>query len=305
MRKRRNQKGLEYTESGNPLSAEIDKASALKIAKIMNREDEQVALAVRSQLGEIAQAIELVNGAFSRGGRLFYVGAGTSGRLGMLDAVECVPTFNVSPKMVQAIIAGGKKALWKSIEGAEDDGRAGIKAIKKAKIGPKDVVCGISASGKTIFVRSALREAHRLGAKCIFITCQLNPTAPAHDALIINPIVGPEVIAGSTRLKAGTATKMVLNMISTGAMIRQGRVHSNLMVEVRPVSRKLKKRAERIVTSILNCSLYQARRLLKEGEYIPKVALVMGKRKCSAQEARQLIAAQKDSWKELLGRNSG
>lgn len=294
---------IKYTEKTNPASARIDKASALEIVKIMNREDQKVALAVRSQLEKIARAIEVVHDCLKGGGRLFYVGAGTSGRLGMLDAVECVPTFNVPPRMVQAIIAGGKKALWKAIEGAEDDRLAGRQAVKKAKIGENDVVCGISASGTTPFVRAALAAAYRQGAQCIFITCQPNPVLPFRKGIVINPIVGPEVIAGSTRLKAGTATKMILNMISTGAMILLGKVYENLMVEVKPTSEKLKKRAETIIHQILKCSPKEAKALLKKANYIPKIALIMGKKKCSFQEASRLISKKKELWKELLGEN--
>lgn len=293
------------TEKGNLASINIDQASALEIAEVMNREDQKVALAVHTQLAEVARAIEIVHDALKQGGRLFYVGAGTSGRLGMLDAVECGPTFNVSSRKVQAIIAGGRKALWKAIEGAEDDQGAGVFAVRKAKIGRKDVVCGISASGTTPFVRAALGEAYKRGARCIFITCQPHPTLPFKKGVLINPIVGPEIIAGSTRLKAGTATKLVLNMISTGAMILLGKVYRNLMIEVRPVSQKLKKRAEKIVTEILGCPAKQAHDLLQKADYEPKIALVMGKQVCSAQEARHLIKKKKELWKELLGQGYG
>lgn len=289
------------TEKSNLASINIDQASALEIAEIMNREDQKVALVVHTQLTKIARAIEIVHEALKQGGRLFYVGAGTSGRLGMLDAVECGPTFNVSLRKVQAIIAGGRKALWQAVEGAEDDQAAGVRAVRKAKIGEKDVVCGISASGTTPFVRAALAEAYKQGARCIFITCQPHPALPFKKGVLINPVVGAEVIAGSTRLKAGTATKLILNMISTGAMILLGKVYRNLMIEVRPVSQKLKNRAEKIVTQILNCSAKQAKELLQKADYVPKIALVMGKRKCSAQEARILIRKKKELWKELLG----
>lgn len=289
------------TEKTNIASMNIDQASALEIVEIMNREDQKIALAVHTQLAKIARAIEIVHEVLKKGGRLFYVGAGTSGRLGMLDAVECGPTFNVSLAKVQAIIAGGRKALWQAVEGAEDDQAAGVRAVRKAKIGEKDVVCGISASGTTPFVRAALAEAYKRGARCIFITCQPHPALPFKKGILINPVVGPEVIAGSTRLKAGTATKMVLNMISTGAMILLGKVYRNLMIEVRPLSQKLKSRAEKIIAQILSCSAKQAKELLRKADYVPKIALVMGKRKCSAQEARILIRKKKELWKELLG----
>lgn len=293
---------MALTEKTNRASINIDKASALEIAQIMNREDQKVALAVHTQLPQVARAIEIVHDALKKGGRLFYIGAGSSGRLGMLDAVECGPTFNVSAAKVQAIIAGGRRALWKAVEGAEDDQAAGVQAVRKVKIGEKDVVCGISASGTTPFVCAALGEAYRQGGRCIFITCQPRPILPFRKGILINPVVGPEVIAGSTRLKAGTATKMVLNMISTGAMILLGRVWHNLMIEVRPASQKLKRRAEKIVAEILDCSAKQAKELLKKADYELKVALVMGKRRYGAQEARNLILHKKELWPELLGR---
>ncbi|MDI6754386.1 MAG: N-acetylmuramic acid 6-phosphate etherase [Thermodesulfobacteriota bacterium] len=298
--KSRKKRDIGPTEKDNPNSAKIDSLSALKIAKIINREDQKIALIIRSQLKSIARAIEIVQEALAQGGRLFYVGAGTSGRLGVLDAAECPPTFSVSPADIQGIIAGGKRALWRSVERAEDDFQAGVQAIRRARVRAKDVVCGISASGKTTFVQAALTEAKKKRARCIFITCHPSPKITPWMDVVINPVVGPEVIAGSTRMKAGTATKMVLNMISTGAMVRLGKVYGNLMVDVKPVSAKLKDRAERIITSVLSCSRYRAKKLLQASKNRPKVAIVMGAKGLSAGEAERLLKEKKGFLREAL-----
>ena len=288
------------TEKNNPLSFDIDLASASKIAEIINRQDQKVALAVRSQLKSIARAIVMVQGALEGGGRLFYIGAGTSGRLGVLDAAECPPTFGVSPQKVQGIIAGGKKALWKSVEGAEDNPRAGVEVIRKARVQAQDIVCGISASGKTPFVRGALVEAGKRKARCILITCHPSPPIAPPGGLVINPSIGAEVIAGSTRLKAGTATKMILNMISTGAMIRLGKVYGNLMVDVKPNSAKLKDRAERIIMTVLGCTRSHARKLLRSAKNQTKVAIVMGAKGCNLREAERLLKQKKGILRKVL-----
>jgi N-acetylmuramic acid 6-phosphate etherase len=277
------------TERRHPLSRHIDSASPFQIARIMNQEDCKVAPAVRGQLGNIARAIEMASAALSGGGRLFYVGAGTSGRLGVLDAVECLPTFNVSPQLVQGILAGGTKALWRSVEGAEDDITAGARAIRKAGVRAKDVVCGISASGKTPFVLGALTEAKRREARCLLVSCHPSPQiAPLAD-VSIRAAVGPEVIAGSTRLKAGTATKMVLNMLSSGIMIQLGKVYRNLMVDVKPLSLKLRDRAVRIIMSVLKCSRPRAQELLRLSRNQTKVAIVMGRKKLGRRAAMRLL----------------
>ena len=288
------------TENRHPRSRSIDSASPLKIVRILNREDRQIARAVRTQLKPIARAIEIGSEAFSRGGRLFYVGAGSSGRLGVLDAVECVPTFNVSSRAVQGILAGGKKALWRSVEGAEDDLAAGARAIRQAGVNSRDVVCGISASGKTRFVRGALAEAKRRKARRFLVSCHPSPPIAPLAEIVISPVVGPEVIAGSTRLKAGTATKMVLNMISTGIMIRLGKVYGNLMVEVRPLSLKLKDRAARIIMLVLKCSPRRAQRLLTVSGNRAKVAIVMGAKGCTAREAEELLEEKRGFLRKVL-----
>jgi N-acetylmuramic acid 6-phosphate etherase len=291
---------VQPTEGKNPFSQRIDGASALKIARILNREDRKVALAVRAQLREIARAIEIVEESLSRGGRLFYVGAGTSGRLGVLDASECPPTFGVSPRLVRGIMAGGRRALWRSVEGAEDDAEAGRQAIRRAGVEETDAVVGITASGRTPFVRGALGEARKRKARSILIACNPAPLIESLADLAIKPVVGPEVIAGSTRMKAGTATKMVLNMISTGAMIRTGRVYGNLMVDLRPSSEKLRGRAEGIVRSVLGCSRGRARKLLEEANGRAKVAIVMGKKNCPAREAERILKKEKGFLRGIL-----
>jgi len=289
------------TEESNPLSLAVDSVSSLRIAEIINREDQKIALAVRKQLRPIARAIEITQKALSRGGRLFYVGAGSSGRLGFLDAVECPPTFGVSPKMVQGIIAGGKRALWHSVEGAEDDRGAGARAVRQAGVRAGDVVCGISASGKTPFIRGALAEAGRKKARCILISCHPLPEVGPLAEVVIAPAIGPEIIAGSTRMKAGTATKMVLNMISTGAMTRLGKVYGNLMVDVRPASAKLRERALGIIMSVLGCSRYRAQRLLRASKNRVKVAIVMGAKSCSDREAEQWLRENQGFLRKVLG----
>ncbi len=288
------------TERGNLHSANLDRLSAFEIAQIINRQDQRVALAVQSQLKKIALAMEMVGEALERGGRLFYVGAGTSGRLGVLDAVECPPTFGIPPAKVRGIIAGGKRALWKSAEKVEDSARAGAEAIRRAQVQARDIVCGISASGKTPFVRGALAEARKRKARRILVTCHPSSPLASQGGVVIHPSTGPEVIAGSTRMKAGTATKMILNMISTGAMIRMGKVYGNLMVDVQPTSDKLKDRAERIVMAVLECPRSRARKLLRSAKNRTKTAIVMGAKGCGIREAARLLRRGKGHLRRVL-----
>src|SRR6266487_2211687 len=236
------------TEQRNPRTQRIDVASSLEIVDLINAEDSTVAPAVHAVRQDVARAIDLVVDAFRRGGRLVYVGAGTSGRLGVLDASECPPTFGTPPEMVVGVIAGGYAALVKSSEGAEDDVNAGMEAMDQARVTDKDIVIGIAASGTTPFVRAALGRAQTLGAVTGLLSCSDPPQVLAEtcDVLIL-PKVGPEALTGSTRMKAGTATKLVLNTISTAAMIRQGRAYGNLMVDLMSWSDKLRDRGERIV----------------------------------------------------------
>ncbi len=298
--KKKKKTSTSLTEKANPLSGRIDSASPLEIVRIMNREDKKIARVVSAQRKPIAKAIDLGAEALSREGRLFYVGAGTSGRLGVLDAAECPPTFGVSPNRVRGIIAGGKKALWRSAEGAEDDLSSGVLAIRQARVTRRDIVCGISASGRTPFVQGALAEAKKRGARRILIACTPVPYLSSLADVVIKPNTGPEIIAGSTRLKAGTATKMVLNMISTGIMIRVGKVYGNLMVEVKGSSRKLRARAERMVMQVLHCSHGKARALLRKADHQPKLAMVMGAKGINAREAKRVLREKKGFLGEVL-----
>jgi N-acetylmuramic acid 6-phosphate etherase len=280
------------TEQRNPRSERIDAASSLAIVDIMNAEDASVAGVVSGQREQIARAIDLVVAAFKAEGRLVYVGAGTSGRLGVLDASECPPTFSVPPTMVVGVIAGGYGALVKSAEGAEDDVNAGMAAMDTASVTNRDVVVGIAASGTTPYVRAALGRAQTLGARTVLVTCSAPPKVLADTCdVIINPVTGPEVLTGSTRLKAGTATKLVLNTLTTGAMIRFGKVYGNLMVDLVALSAKLHDRGERIVMEVCGVSREAARQALKDAGGSVKVAIVMARRKVDVAEARRLLEA--------------
>lgn len=278
------------TEEINPAYAHIDELPTLEFLRIMNEEERTVTDAVASVLPDVARAVEVVVHAFRHGGRLFYVGAGTSGRLGALDAAECPPTFSVSPELVQAILAGGPEALQHSVEGAEDSAEAGAEQITLASVSSLDVVCGLSASGSTPFVLGAMARARELGARTIGIACNRPSEMEALSDVMIAPITGPEIISGSTRLKAGSAQKIILNMISTAAMVRLGKVYGNLMVDVRPVSRKLVERAQRIIRVVTGVDEAQARLLFEESGGRPKVAIVMHRRGCSAEEAERLLS---------------
>ena len=278
------------TEQRNPRTAAIDVASPLEIVELMGAEDRAVAGAVHACRQEIARAIELVEAAFRSGGHLYYVGAGTSGRLGVLDAAECPPTFGTEPELVQGIIAGGYAALVKSQEGAEDDFDAGVAAAEGRTVGPNDVVLGIAASGGTPYVRGALARGAARGARTVLLSC----TDPPADLLAnvdvaILPKVGPEVLTGSTRLKAGTATKMVLNMVTTGAMIRWGRAYGNLMVDLRALSAKLVGRGERIVMEVCGVDRDAARRAIDAAGGYVKTAIVMLKKNVPREEAERLL----------------
>jgi N-acetylmuramic acid 6-phosphate etherase len=280
------------TEQRNPRTERIDLASSLEIVDLMNAEDQIVPAAVRGERERIASAIELIVDAFRSGGRLLYIGAGTSGRLGVLDAAECPPTFGTDPKMVVGVIAGGYGALVKSVEGAEDDVNTGAAAIDTANVTKRDVVVGIAASGTTPYVRAALARAQTLGARTILLTCATPPKVLAEtcDVLIV-PVVGPEALTGSTRLKAGTATKLVLNTLTTGAMIRLGKVYGNLMVDLMAWSAKLADRGERIVMEVCDVSRAEARAAIERAGGSVKLAIVMVRRGVDAAEARRLLDA--------------
>lgn len=266
------------TERRNPRTASIDLASALEIVDLINAEDRHVPDAVASQREEIARAVTIAEETFRSGGRLFYVGAGTSGRLGVLDASECPPTFGSPPEMVQGIIAGGLPALTRAQEGAEDVVENGALAMDEHVVGDRDFVIGIAASGTTPYVHAALRRAQERGARTGIVACSPPPedvTAGVDVAIV--PITGPEVVTGSTRLKAGTATKLVLNLITTGAMIRIGKTYGNLMVDLRATNNKLADRSERIVVEVCGLSRDEARALLERAGKSVKLAIAMHK----------------------------
>lgn len=275
----RNTRGLEKlaTEQANPLSRGLDRKSSLAIARIINSEDAKVARAIQPALPQIARAIDWIAEALAEGGRLIYVGAGTSARIAALDAAECPPTFNTSPQMVQFVVAGGSKALAASKEANEDSRRLGVREIRKRRPGKKDVVVGIAASGRTPFTVAALLWARRAGAKTIAITS--NPASPLEEAADLSIVVetGPEVVFGSTRMKAGTAQKLVLNMLSTGAMVRLGYVYGNLMVNLHRSNTKLVARSIRIVGQALQAGSRQAQQVLKAAKGDVPVAIVMAK----------------------------
>ena len=286
------------TEQGNAASRSIDSLPVTNILKIINREDQKVAEAVKKEIPYIARAVAIVVRSLQEGGRLFYVGAGTSGRLGVLDAAECPPTYGTDPHMIQALIAGGKKAVFQSQEGAEDHAKEGAHIIRQNKIGKNDVVCGIAASMRTPYVAAALREAKRNGAKTIFITT--NPRIllrkkefrhlSTNIDIAICAVVGPEVITGSTRMKAGTAQKLILNMLTTASMIQLGKVYKNMMVDLKLNSRKLEERAKRILMATTNADYKTATDYLRRADGHVKTALVMIKKKVSVSEAKMRLA---------------
>jgi len=290
------------TERRNPRTAAIDTASSLEIVDLMAAEDAAVPAAVARAREPIARTIDLIEAAFRAGGRLFYVGAGTSGRLGVLDASECPPTFGSPPDMVQGIIAGGLPALVTSIEGAEDDLAAGAGAMDERGISSRDVVVGIAASGTTPFVGAALGRAHALGARTVFLSCT-DPPPLMRDkcAVCITVPVGPEVVTGSTRLKAGTATKLVLNVLTTGAMIRLGKTYGNLMVDLQVRNQKLADRGERIVMEVADVERDAARAALDAAGGSVRTAIVMLRSAVSREEAERRIAGSKGRLRPLLG----
>jgi N-acetylmuramic acid 6-phosphate etherase len=262
------------TEQNNPDSVAIDQMDPVEIARLMNREDHKVIVAVEKVLPAIAQAIDLVTKRVEMGGRLIYIGAGTSGRLGVLDASECPPTFNTPPSLVVGLIAGGHRALTTAIEGAEDNSQAGAEDLRGVELNPTDVVCGIASSGRTPYVLGALAYARTIQAATIGVTCNQASELTAVCDVLVAPIVGPEILSGSTRLKAGTATKIVLNMISTGTMVRIGKTYGNWMVDLRATNVKLKDRSIRIVSGITGLGRNEAELLLATCDGEVKTAIV-------------------------------
>jgi len=279
------------TEQVNPASRDIDARPTPEILGIMNDEDRKVASAVASEIPLIARAVDRIVAAIRLGGRLFYIGAGSSGRLGVLDAAECPPTFNVSPELVQGIMAGGAAALSRSTEATEDDPESGKRDLEGRGFTSQDVLVGIAASGRTPYVLGAIAAARALGAVTIGISCTPDSELSHAVEIAITPLCGPEVIAGSTRLKAGTATKLVLNMISTALMIRLGYVYGNLMVNVTPRNKKLEDRARRIIAESASVTNERAGELLKESSGNVKAAVVMAKLAIDRAAAESMLAA--------------
>jgi N-acetylmuramic acid 6-phosphate etherase len=277
------------TEQRNPASASIDRLPTLDLLQVINSEDATVAAAVGQVLPAIAEALDLIVSRLSAGGRLFYTGAGTSGRLGVLDASECPPTFNVPPDLVTGFIAGGDSALRRSIEGAEDSPEQGAADLLAYGCAADCVLVGIAASGRTPYVVGALDKAREIGAATVALSCTANAAISAHADIAIEVLCGPEVITGSTRMKAGTATKLVLNMLSTGAMVRLGHVYGNLMVNVQQTNEKLRRRAVRIVQFALEVSQDRAQSLLQEAGGQVKAAILIGSLGISADDAFGLL----------------
>ena len=279
------------TEGINPRTADIDTLEPRAILDRIHAEDRRAVEAVGEVLDDVAAAVERVVRAFESGGRLIYVGAGTSGRLGVLDAAECPPTFGTDPSLVQAILAGGPEAMWKAREGAEDSAESGAAAIAEREVDSRDVVLGIAAGSTTPFVIGALREALRRGAGTVFLTCVPPADAPiaAEVEVVVAPLTGAEAIAGSTRMKAGTATKLVLNMVTTTAMVRLGKTYGNLMVDLRVTAAKLEDRGRRILRDLLGVTYEEAEGLLAAADGRVKTALVMHRRNVDREEAERLL----------------
>jgi len=288
------------TEQRNPRSRGLDRKSTLDILRALSREDATVALAVRRELPQIALAVDAIAKSLRGGGTLFYIGAGTSGRLAVLDAAECPPTFGTPPGMVRAIIAGGERALRHAVEGAEDSAADGARDLRRAGVSRGDVVVGIAASGATAYVLGALACARRRGAVTVGVTSNSRSPVARKARISISPDTGPEVIAGSTRMKAGTAQKMVLNMLSTAAMVRLGRVYENWMVHVALTNQKLRRRGARILEEAAGVSLSTAEHALRQAGHNLPSALVMLKTGVSARDARQRLAAAGGSVRQAL-----
>ncbi|SNS58227.1 N-acetylmuramic acid 6-phosphate etherase [Anaerovirgula multivorans] len=278
------------TEERNENSKNIDSMSTLEMMQIINNEDRQVALAVEEELINIATAVDLIAEQLQKGGRLIYIGAGTSGRIGILDASECPPTYGTDPSLVQGLIAGGTEAIFKAIEGVEDNEDEGRLDLERISFNHKDVLVGIAASGRTPYVIGAMKYANTLRAQTISVTCNIGSDMSKLATIAINPIVGPEVVTGSTRMKAGTAQKMVLNMLSTGAMIKLGKVYENLMVDVEATNLKLIERCKRIVMEATGVSRETTEKYLKETDYDVKLAIFLILSKIPLiEEAREIL----------------
>lgn len=291
------------TEKRNERSMHIDSMSTLDMVKLINEEDHKVAEAVAEVTPEIAKAVDVIYEQLRQGGRLVYVGAGTSGRLGILDAAECPPTYGVDPGLVVGLIAGGPGALLKAVEGAEDSRELGREDLEKIHFSAKDVVVGIAASGRTPYVLGAMDYAHSVGAPVLALTCCHNSELSRHADITMAPVPGPEVVTGSSRMKSGTAQKMVLNILSTGVMIKLGKVYGNLMVDVKPTNAKLVERCKRIVCEATGVDYDTATEALEKCGYRAKVAIVMLKTGSDVHEAEQRLEAHEGRVAQAVGEN--
>jgi N-acetylmuramic acid 6-phosphate etherase len=277
------------TESPNPESYNLDRLDTIQILELINSEDATVPLIVRRQIPKIAQAVEMVYDSLSKGGRLIYIGAGTSGRLGVIDAAECPPTFGSEPGQIIGLIAGGAAAMIQSAEGVEDDILAAEKDISNINVGGLDVVMGLTASRRTPYVIAALNRALSLKAKTIFLTCNPSIEPDCSYDLIINPVTGPEILTGSTRMKAALAEKMILTMITTAAMVKLGKVYGNMMVDLQATSQKLIERSKKVIMSVCGCDYQTAAHYLQEAGGHVKTAIVMAKLGCDSVTARERL----------------
>jgi N-acetylmuramic acid 6-phosphate etherase len=292
------------TEQRNPESERIDAVPTAELLHIINREDQTVALAVEREIPNIAAALDAIAERYQRGGRLFYVGAGTSGRLGVLDAAECPPTFGVAPERVQGVIAGGEAAVARATEASEDRPEAGAEDLKQRGVTADDAVIGITASGRTPYVLGAVDYAKSLGALTLGLTTNPDSELSSHVEIAIAPVVGPEVVTGSTRMKSGTAQKLVLNMISTGLMVKMGYVLGNLMVNVQPKNEKLQDRARRIVMEAAGCSSDEATRAIADAGKNVRLAIVMAKLQLDRAQAQKRLADAGDNLWQALGKGT-
>lgn len=288
------------TETRNQNTLNIDKVSTLEMVKMINNEDKKVAVAVEAELPRIAEAIDEIAIRMNKGGRLIYIGAGTSGRLGILDASECPPTYGVSEELVQGVIAGGHEAIFRAKEGAEDSKELALEDLKNKKITENDIIVGLAASGRTPYVIGGLEYANEVGAMTIAITCNAGSEVSKAAKISIAPVVGPEVVTGSTRLKSGTAQKLVLNMLSTGAMIKLGKVYGNLMVDVKATNEKLVERAKKIVCEATGVTREEAGKYLGETNSDVKLSIFMILSKLEKEEARKVLEKNKGYISEAL-----
>lgn len=281
------------TEMRNPETLDIDKISTIEMMKKINNEDKKVAEAVELEIENIAKAVDEISERMTKGGRIIYIGAGTSGRLGILDASECPPTFGVSEELVQGIIAGGMEAIFRAKEGAEDSKELGVEDLKAKNLNENDTVVGLAASGRTPYVIGGLNYANEIGALTVSVTCNADSEVAKSAKIAISPVVGPEALTGSTRLKSGTAQKLVLNMLSTGVMIKQGKVYGNLMVDVKASNKKLIERTKKIVCEATEVEREVAEAILEEVNYDVKLAIFMIISKLNKEEAKNILLLNK------------